>query len=329
MPHIYLCLVNAPMKFYEREGVLRFAGEVREGKSFTAWEQLIELLEVADGTAHKALRWMAEQKLIGYYAGKNGVGIRIFLNRAAASVKHETEHRQKNLRLLPAANRAARVSRNETPFKIKTREILDQEIDSHAPKNGAESDVIDKFSSAATPETASPSAEHTQPATHSETNEVNLSADTIDLESLVERIKRELESCVKSVATSAATQAAAREHERTRDWLDKYGLPKAARVAQREAYQIFKHQAGKVSASQRAHAELQVGRNADMHSPSEPKPRTPAEIAEVAEMCLTMLDVQGKPVEQTLAEMCANDGWLLPSDVPKVRDAIVAMLRAR
>lgn len=46
-------------------------------------------------------------------------------------------------------------------------------------------------------------------------------------------------------------------------------------------------------------------------------------------MCLTMLDVQGKPVEQTLAEMCANDGWLLPSDVPKVRDAIAKMLGAK
>lgn len=38
----------------------------------------------------------------------------------------------------------------------------------------------------------------------------------------------------------AAAQAVAREHERTREWLERRGLPKAARVAQREVYNVLR-----------------------------------------------------------------------------------------
>lgn len=86
MSKIYLRLVSAPTKFWERQGVLRFESEVREGKQVTAWVQLRELLGVASATASKALAWMHEVGVIGYFAGKNGVGIRIFINRATSSV---------------------------------------------------------------------------------------------------------------------------------------------------------------------------------------------------------------------------------------------------
>src|ERR1700759_4539177 len=86
MSKIYLRLVSAPTKFWERQGVLRFESEVRERKQVTAWDQMRELLGVASATASKALAWMHEVGVIGYFAGKNGVGIRIFINRAASSV---------------------------------------------------------------------------------------------------------------------------------------------------------------------------------------------------------------------------------------------------
>ena len=81
MCKVYLSLVNLPPDYLEREGVLRFAGCEREGEWQTAWEQLVSLLGVASATARKALQWMSEKGIIGYYAGRNGVGIRIFLNR--------------------------------------------------------------------------------------------------------------------------------------------------------------------------------------------------------------------------------------------------------
>lgn len=112
-------------------------------------------------------------------------------------------------------------------------------------------------------------------------------------------------------------------------WLDSHGIPKAVRVAQREAYKAFRQQEGKVSAEERARADLQVGRSTATCSPIVLKPCTPEEIREVAEMCLTMLDVQGKSVEQTLAEMSADGGWLSPPDVPRVREAAGQLLRRR
>ena len=95
MSKVYLCLINAPVELWERDGVLRFTGCEKEGKWQTAWEQLVELAGVASATARKALAWMSEQAIIGYYAGKNGVGIRIFINRASSSIGRKPEVGQK------------------------------------------------------------------------------------------------------------------------------------------------------------------------------------------------------------------------------------------
>ena len=86
MSKIYLRLVHAPAQYWERDGVLRFESELRDDGHVTAWVALCEMVGVASATARKALLWMHEQGIIGYFAGKNGVGIRIFLNRAASSI---------------------------------------------------------------------------------------------------------------------------------------------------------------------------------------------------------------------------------------------------
>jgi hypothetical protein len=122
------------------------------------------------------------------------------------------------------------------------------------------------------------------------------------------------------VVRAAAAQAAAREHERTREWLDSRGLPKAARVAQREAYNVLR-QHGLISA---AVSVPGIGAAVGGEGSAEvlkPRVLSPAEVRELAETCVAMLEVHGKPIEVTLAELSAEaGGLLLAEDEPKVRE---------
>ena len=87
MSKIYLRLVSAPADCWEGPGTLYFSAKtVAGGNQVKASKMLYGVLGVASATAHKALSWMHEQGIIGYSSGKNGVGIRIFLNRAATSI---------------------------------------------------------------------------------------------------------------------------------------------------------------------------------------------------------------------------------------------------
>ncbi|HMF58337.1 MAG TPA: hypothetical protein VK619_18480, partial [Pyrinomonadaceae bacterium] len=105
MSKIYLRLVNAPAQYWEREGVLRFEAEPREGKQVKAWDALCEVVGVASATANKAVTWLHDSGIIGYFAGKNGVGIRIFLNRASSSIGvRASSLGQKILRFAPASS---------------------------------------------------------------------------------------------------------------------------------------------------------------------------------------------------------------------------------
>src|SRR5437588_7653618 len=53
MGTLYLTLIDAPAEYWEREGVLRFAGGVGEGGAQTAWQQLVALLDCGNTTAKK------------------------------------------------------------------------------------------------------------------------------------------------------------------------------------------------------------------------------------------------------------------------------------
>src|SRR5919205_1546734 len=50
MSKIYLRLVNAPEKYWEREGVLRIEAEVRDERLVKAWAVLCDLVGVASAT---------------------------------------------------------------------------------------------------------------------------------------------------------------------------------------------------------------------------------------------------------------------------------------
>jgi hypothetical protein len=320
MSKIYLRLVSAPPKFWERQGVLRFESEARKGKQVTAWIQLRELLGVASATASKALSWMHEVGVIGYFAGKNGVGIRIFINRATSSVGTCAPQSKKILAFSPASSDARHASADEMPFNdsFADPEVSDSDVNPRAPKNGAGNEQVDKTlpEPAPTPSKAPPSnIEHNAASPRP--------PDVISLEDVVTRLRAELEPAMHM----AARQAAAREHERTREWLENRGLPKAARVAQHEAYNVLRKYGVISEHARNARTHADVGRND--YTPPEPHPLAQNEVTELAEACVAMLETKGQSIDLTLSEMSAEaGGFLLPEDAPRVREMANSLLCA-
>ncbi|MFL6284619.1 MAG: hypothetical protein ACJ74Q_15845 [Pyrinomonadaceae bacterium] len=300
MSKVYLRLLQAAPELREAERVLRFTGEEDgEGKWLTAWEQLCRHLRVSGETAGKALRWMHERGVIGYSAHKNGVGIRIFLNRAASSVGvRQAGQGQKNLTAVRASAVAARTSVSDAGFKDNLTVVKEvSEIDSirRAP-DGAERQSVDN--------------KNPDPAPSG-----------IMASELVERIVRELEPRLRIVAR----EESAREHARTREWLEKQGIPKATRVAQREAYNVLR-QHGVVAGGRPAVAcSSEVGRN--HYVAKEPRELTEDEIRELAAGCVAMLESRGQSIEVTLSELSSEaGGFLLPADASKVRESALALV---
>lgn len=323
MSKIYLRLVRAPVKFWERGGVLRFEAEWREaGGQIKAWAVLCETVGVASATASKALTWMHDQGIIGYFSGKNGVGIRIFLNRAANSIG--TRSGKKILEFSPASSGTPRTSPNEPAFNDSFAvldEVLDTDLNPRAPKNGAEKKMAGKTSSEPNSKPNSRGDAGSSPEGREvEIPQANL-ASTVSIDEIVRRLKSELEPSLQTVAQ----QAARREHERTREWLETRGLPKAARVAQREAYNVLRNHGVISAANERARADLEVGRNSYTQ---EAKPLTETEVRELAEMCIAMLETHGQAIEATLAEISSEvGGCLLLEDAPRVRDLAERMIQ--
>ncbi len=320
MSKIYLRLASAPPEFWEREGVLYFrAGEVA-GRPVKASKMLYGLLGVASATAHKALAWMHEQGIIGYFAGKNGAGIRIFLNRAAGSIGvRATAAGKKILPFVHGSDGAGGGSAIEPAFNdsFADPEVLETDINPHAPKDGAEKMTVVKNSPdppATSPQQLSQSSGAVGGTRSSEKIQVQ-----IPLDELVSRLRSELEPTLRSVAR----QAAAQEHERTREWLESRGLPKAARVAQRETYNVLRKY--RIMKEARGSSYADVDRN-DYTLPA-PHALPDNEIAELAHVCVAMLEAQGRAIEVTLSEMSvAAGGFLLPEDAPRVRAKAAAIL---
>lgn len=218
MSHIYLSLVNAPQQYWERDGVLRFAGVDRDGQTITAWQQLREISDVANSTLSKALAWMHEQGLIGYSSGRNGVGIRIFINRAIASIRQRRP--EKNLRLVQTPSDTPHTPSDGVPFKEEfSKKNLEADIDPSAltrsPGTNAAFDESPPAAPASSSSGSAPSA-----------------AQVIYLDDVLRQFRAEVSETVAAVCS--------REVERTREWLEKAGLPKAVRVAQHETYQVLR-----------------------------------------------------------------------------------------
>jgi hypothetical protein len=321
MSKIYLRLVNAPEKYWEREGVLRIEAELKDEKLVKAWSVLSELVGVASATASKALRWMHEQGIIGYFSGKNGVGLRVFLNRAASSIGLRRDQAcKKILAFPPASSGAAPASLNEPAFmdSFAVRESLDTDINPRAPKNGADTKRSDKNLSEPTPPIPINRHLNTSP-------DISLGCgpESFLLENVVTRLRAALEPAMHA----AAQQAAAREHERTREWLENRGLPKAARVAQHEAYNVLRKYGVISGASRSSRAQSEVGRNS--YEPPTPHSLSAEEVSDLAQACVAMLETQGQSIEVTLSEMSAEaGGFLLPEDAGRVREKANSLFSA-
>lgn len=328
MSKIYLRLVNAPDDYWEREGVLRFEARVREGRQVKAWDVLCELLGVASATANKVLKWLHEQGIIGYFSGKNGVGLRIFLNRAVSSIGvRAASAGQKILRLAPASSRVSPASTREAAFNdsFAVLEISDTDLNPHAPKNGADANQFDKNVPDPTP-TSAPQDRRVLERAGRETETVSGQSGEISVNEIVERLRRELEPCVKQ----AAAQSAAREMACTRQWFETKALPKAVRVAQHETFHLLRKHGHVDERSGRVRADLELGRQGTEYVQPPARTLTPAEIRETAETCIALLETQGKSIELTLSEISsASGGWLLPDDAPRVRETARALLGGR
>jgi hypothetical protein len=313
MSKIYLRLVNAPERLWEREGVLRIEAEVRDEKVVKAWAVLCDLAGVASATASKAIQWMHEQGIIGYFSGKNGVGLRIFLNRAVSSIGiRPAQTGKKILAFPPASSSGDHTSQNEPAFNdsFAVREVSDKDFNSRAPKNGADNERSDKKSSEPTAPPPANSSSYTGTGVSSSQPQ-----GPITLDDVVAKLKTELEPAMRLAARAAASS----EHERMREWLENRGLPKAARVAQHEAYNVLRKY-GVISESPRSSSShASVGRSD--YTPPEPHPLSPEEITDMAGLCVAMLETKGQSIELTLYEMSAEaGGFLLPEDAPKVRE---------
>lgn len=331
MSKIYLRLVNAPAGYWERTGVLRFEAEIRENRQVKAWLVLCEVAGVASATAHKALTWLHEQGIIGYFSGKNGVGLRIFLNRASTSIGTRTASADKKILQFGRVSSVERpASSDETAFNdsYAVKEIQDTDLSSDAPKNGADTKPVDKL-------TSTPPAPDTRTAIRSavELHEVvaeSADAQHLGLGEIIARLKSELEPSLRSAAAQAAAQATRSELERTRAWFENKALPKAVRVAQSECYGLLKKHGSLDEKSQRLRSGLDVGRHVTSEILETARPRTPQEITEMAEVCLALLETQGQSIEITLSEISTEGGgWLLPEDAPRVRAAAEQMLAER
>ena len=310
MSKIYLRLVNASARYWEREGVLRFEAEFSDETHKGAWDALCEVVGVASATARKALRWMHEQGVIGYFSGKNGVGIRIFLNRASSSIGTRAAGK-KILEFTRASSVEPHASRDEAGFSdsFADLEVLETDLNPRAPKDGAGNVEVVKTPKALPgrdPFTFRPAGTETIAAASAER--------------LTELLLGRLEPAVRA----AAAQAAAREHERTREWLESRGLPKAARVAQREAFGVLRRHGLVGAEAARGDAWAQVG--GGRCAPAGARRLSAEEVRELAETCVAMLEVHGRPIDVTLAGLSAEAGGvLLSEDVPKVRELAEAL----
>lgn len=323
MSKIYLRLVSAPTEFWEREGVLYFAPRDADGHPVKSSKVLYEVLGVASATAHKALQWLHGQGIIGYFAGKNGVGIRIFLNRAASSIGvREGTASKKILPFARGSNVSPHGSAVEPAFKDSFADLdtLDSDTDPRAPNSGAAETATSDELSLPNPQVADTRLliPRTQANEHSDER-----ANVLASQLLVAQLAREIVPQVKA--------AAAAEHERTREWFITHALPKAIRVSQRSAYDVLRNY-GLVAAPR----AQQHGRGKSALDVSEPMPAQTVsqalsddEITELAYSCLALLEVHGQSIERTIADMSeVAGGFLLPVDAAKVRAKAELLIRA-
>jgi hypothetical protein len=117
--------------------------------------------------------------------------------------------------------------------------------------------------------------------------------------------------------------------ERTREWFETKALPKAVRVAQHEVYDLLRKHGVIEKRCGQGSGGLEVGRAVESYTAATARLLTPEEVRETAEVCVALLETQGKSIEVTLSEISSEGGgWLLPEDAPRVREAAQGLLQS-
>jgi hypothetical protein len=276
MSHIYISLKTAPAEFWERQGVLRFGAEERGGERLTAWQRLCELCDVASATLNRALKWMHERGIIGYSASGNGFGIRIFLNRAARSIRKLPS--QKNLRLVPTSFGASPTSKNEVAFKDDLSKSVQEVSHPHAPGGARRSPAPVEQQPVEQPPPA-PSAWEVAALVRSE---------------VADQVRREVADL--------------------REWLNRYGLAKQARVALSETFRLLRS-SGLVP-QRRGDGGLSVG----AATPAEPRPPESRDWQQAARNLAEVAQVHGVTLDAELAGYVAR-GDISAADAARVMAA--------
>jgi len=241
MSTIYLSLLASPPPCWEREGALHFVGEDRGDERLTAWEQMREIAGVSNSTLSKALDWMRKLGVIGYDARANGVGIRVFFNRASSSIRPgirpgavsgQARPEQKILRLVPTPSGGAPTPTDGAPFKENSSE---NNRENYFPRAFAREE---RAPDEAQPVFAAPGANQASSPSNLQIT-ANQTSSHIGVDAtLVGALTRQIASDLRP----EIAEAVKRETDNTREWFLKYGLPKATRVAQRETYDLLRSQ---------------------------------------------------------------------------------------
>jgi hypothetical protein len=237
---------------------------------------------------------MHDAGVIGYVARKNGVGIRIFINRALSSIRSKPE---KILRLVPAPSDTPPAPSDGMPFKeSSSREDLDIDINPRThPRAGEASDS-----------TKTPSPVGAQQLQVKQCNTPALSAipTTFDIGQVVGIVKRQLEPVIASTCQDAIASAMREQADKHREWLERSGIPKAVRVAQSETFSVLRaHGVIPKKASNSAYVGL--------NNASKSVKDMGTEVSKIGSFITETLDV----VRQAAAETAV-------SEQPAVRDAL-------
>lgn len=266
MPSIYLRLRRAPTDFWEREGVLRFVGSMEEKTPSTAWDQMRKITGVANSTLSKALAWLHEKGVIGYSSHKNGIGIRIFFNRATSSIR--VREPQKNLRLVPTPSSNLPAPSNGVPFnEDNSKRNLDNIHDS-APKRGEQIGAERQSPKPSIP--AEPPV--SQPGLQLVPNPTIRSEETVPvLNQAIKEFKCDISNIVK------------REIRATQDWFYDKALPKAIRVAQRETFNLLRNMS-----VQQSKQTSDVGRNVEAEEQGNPNEALAQRLVKLGETIKTL-----------------------------------------
>jgi hypothetical protein len=265
---VYLRLLRAPFRYWEREGVLYFNGEESDLGYRTAWQQLTSITGVGNTTLSKALRFLHDTGVIGYSAKAAGAGIRIFFNHAQASIKKRA---QKNLRLVT------------TPVKCSSNP------ETRATFSGVFLQEVQDINSRTSVRTQSPSATRTKIE----------SADEMDRRGFISSVCISPTSPLQSAAFPASQTPQSQVLPELRvgeplqvlqDWLNHKAIPKATRIAVKESLNWLKAQ-GLISKHSK---HIQKEGNPDSNSVASSKESYSLLIEHQAEELLQTLSPQQK-----------------------------------